>query len=253
LANYWIEKGHEVIGTYRTKSEKTEKLEKKDIALKQCNLLNRASIIECSNWAKIRENWDVLVVGAGSQDPIGLFEEVDFDEWEKSLTENFIGQFRLIHELLPLRRKNSERKPVVLLFAGGGTNNAVVRYSAYTISKIASIKMCELLDAENEDVIFTIVGPGWVDTKIHRSTLKNKKNAGGNYQKTIEMIEGKKCFPIEKVVDCCDWLINAPKEIVGGRNFSAVHDPWNSKEIEKVSEDKNNFKLRRFANELLLK
>ena len=67
------------------------------------------------------------------------------------------------------------------------------------------------------------------------------------------MIGEQKCFPIEKVVECCDWLIHAPREIVGGRNFSAVHDPWNSKEIEKVSKDQNNFKLRRYGNEIYKK
>ena len=217
--------------------------------MQYCDLLNRNSIDECEKWVKKQGGWDALVVGSGSQDPIGLFEEIDFDEWERSITENFIGQFRLIHGLLPMSKKNAAKQAVVLMFAGGGTNNAVVRYSAYTISKIAAIKMCELLDAENKDTIFTIVGPGWVDTKIHASTLNNKTKAGKNYQKTIEMIGEKKCFPIEKVVDCCDWLINAPREIVSGRNFSAVHDPWETTEIEKIKFNENNFKLRRFGNE----
>ena len=44
--------------------------------------------------------------------------------------------------------------------------------------------MCELLDAEIHDTAFTILGPGWVNTKIHQSTLANKHKAGENYKKT---------------------------------------------------------------------
>ena len=34
---------------------------------------------------------------------------------------------------------------------------------------------------------FTILGPGWVKTKIHNQTLKAKSKAGLNYKKTLDL------------------------------------------------------------------
>ena len=116
----------------------------------------------------------------GTQEPAGPFVTCNFDAWEESVRVNFTGQIRIIQELLPTRRVHPALEPLVLLFAGGGTNNATVNYSAYTISKIALIKMCELLDAEVPDTRFAILGPGWVKTKIHEATLRVGAQAGAN-------------------------------------------------------------------------
>ena len=156
--------------------------------------------------------------------------------------------------MLPTRRHGSSFEPCVLFFAGGSTNNATVNYSAYTISKIALIKMCELLDAEVPDIKFTIIGPGWVKTKIHEATLRAKEKAGNNYKKTIEKLSGNECTPMEAVLDCCDWLIKAPREVISGRNFSAVFDKWGSEELVKMlKQNINIYKLRRFGNDITVK
>ena len=135
------------------------------------------------------------------------------------------------------------------MFAGGGTNSAPTRYSAYTVSKIACIKMCEILDAEIQDTVFTILGPGWVDTKIHSATLRaGVESAGKNYLRTIEVIESSNWTAIDDVIECCDWLINARREVVAGRNIDAVADPWDSDAINDIASDPDMFRLRRFGN-----
>ena len=138
-----------------------------------------------------------------------------------------------------------------MFFAGGGTNNSVVHYSSYTVSKIGLIKMCDLLDAEIPDTRFAIVGPGWVKTKIHKPTLKaGPKLAGSNYQNTVGKLSGNECTPMEKIVDCCDWVVNTPCKAVRGRNFSVVFDQWGTKKMEQALEqDPNMYKLRRFKND----
>ena len=52
--------------------------------------------------------------------------------------------------------------------------------------------------------------------------------------------DGKKCYPMEKVIDCCNWILSSDRELVGGRNFSSVFDPWESEEIEKIKDNPNN-------------
>jgi NAD(P)-dependent dehydrogenase (short-subunit alcohol dehydrogenase family) len=135
------------------------------------------------------------------------------------------------------------------MFAGGGTNSAVSHYSAYTISKIASIKMIELLDYEIADCKFSIIGPGWVESKIHNATIKAGSRAGTNYDKTLHMRGSKLMSPVQFVIEACNWVIEKPKEISSGRNFSAVFDDFSSNELETVlSENVDFFKLRRYGN-----
>jgi NAD(P)-dependent dehydrogenase (short-subunit alcohol dehydrogenase family) len=251
----WLARGWNILGSYRTMSHVVDDLKSSGIKLIHCDLSDLKSIHNaCSSLRTLCSQWDVLVLCPGTQDPVGTFTECNFDEWEKSVRVNFTNQMRIIHELLPSRRINSALGPCVLLFAGGGTNNAPVNYSAYIISKIALIKMCELLDAEVSDTRFVIVGPGWVKTKIHESTLKAGARAGANYQRTMEKLASNECTPMEQVLDCCDWLIDSPRELIGGRNFSLVFDMWGTKTLTKrLTEEPNMYKLRRYGNDWLIK
>ena len=175
-------------------------------------------------------------------------------EWEESLKVNFISQLHIIHQLLPTRHTQTALGPIVLLFAGGGTNSAPKNYSAYTISKIALIKMCELLDAEIPDTRFAVVGPGWVKTKIHGNTLKAGMRAGANYQSTIDKLASNDCTPMDEIMDCCDWLVDAPRELVSGRNFSVVFDKWGNETLSKMLEgNPDMYKLRRYGNDWSVK
>jgi NAD(P)-dependent dehydrogenase (short-subunit alcohol dehydrogenase family) len=208
--------------------------------------MNRA----CAELKTQAPSWDTLILCPGDLAPVGPFDQTDFDEWENSLAINFTAQLRLVRELLHSRRRNSQSLPMVLFFAGGGTNGATVRYSAYTVSKIALIKMCELLDAEIPDVRFTILGPGWVQTKIHEATLSAGQRAGDNLRRTQDRLNKRDFVPMEKVLDCCDWLVGQPREVVGGRNFSVTGDEWGSEVLAKrLMEDPNLYKLRRAGND----
>ncbi len=256
MARGWKTRGWDICGTYRTPSLVTEELKAIGVSLVQCDLSDLASISEATSRLKmLAPKWDILIMGPGTQEPVGAFMECDFNEWEKSIGVNFVRQMRIVRELLPMRNLEKKLEPCVLFFAGGGTNNATINYSAYTISKIALIKMCELLDAEILDTRFVIVGPGWVKTKIHDATLKaGAKSAGANYQKTILKLAGNECTPMDEVIDCCEWLLGAPRELVGGRNFSTVFDQWGKTElIKELAKDPNMYKLRRFGNDRLVK
>ena len=94
------------------------------------------------------------------------------------------------------------------------------------------------------------MGPGWVRTKIHDQTLKAKSNAGMNYKKTLDMFnEPDKFNPIKKVINDVFKIIELPKELVSGRNFSSVHDDISLKKLKELySSDKDFYRLRRHLN-----
>lgn len=252
LCNDWIKKSWEIVGTYRGRSEAVSQLEVQVKKIIHCDLANSQSVDEsCEQINKEVSEWNVLVLGPGLQEPIGLFSECDFDEWENSMNVNFTQQLRVLHRLLASRGKPSESGPTVLFFAGGGVNDAPQRYSAYTVSKIAMIKMVELLAAEMPEVKFVIIGPGWVKTKIHNAILSAGELAGSSFERTLKKFEDDDFTPMSRVIDCCNFLIDGPRESLSGRNYSAVFDRWDEINfVEDLTSNPNNYKLRRFGNNL---
>jgi short-subunit dehydrogenase len=258
LARSWLTNGNKVVGTFRNMNLGVEKLKSYEgLHLIVLDLMSSANYFRGTNdLLEVAADWDVLVFATGTQEPIGNFADLNFEDWSKGIEINLIKQLEILHRLLPLRKKSPRGEiptPTVLFFAGGGTNNSVVHYSSYTLSKIALIKMCELLDSEIPDVKFSIIGPGWVKTKIHQPTLEDGGVlTGDNYIKTKQMLDGVDCVSISSVVDSCNWIIEQDRKIVSGRNFSTKNDAWGSKElIDALERNSEMYKLRRAFNNWL--
>jgi NAD(P)-dependent dehydrogenase (short-subunit alcohol dehydrogenase family) len=251
VAERWLEAGWAVYGTYRTRTAATDRLETLGMTAIACDLASAESVqVASAALTGAGTVWDVLIVCSGTQVPVGPFVANDFVEWERSIRVNFTGEMQVVHALMPSRRIAAPHGPCVLLFAGGGTNDAPPNYSAYIVSKIALMKMCELLDAEVADTRFVILGPGWVRTKIHNETLAAGTRAGSNFERTQTKLASDELTPMEQVVDCCDWIVASPREIVGGRNFSVVFDRWGTPELEAaLASDRDMYKLRRNGND----
>ncbi len=241
LATSWHAKGWSLAGTYRSGPPETPG------EWTHCDLLDNQSVKQACAALGSRP-WDTLVLAAGDLNPVGPFEAIDFDAWEQSLQINLLSQLRIVHALLPHRSKSTP--PTILFFAGGGTNNATTHYSSYTLSKIALIKMCELLDAEILDTRFVILGPGLVDTKIHSATYDAGPNlAGETYHKVLKRLEEGQCVPMDHVVECCNWLVTTPGRAISGRNFSAASDfAHPSSLLRELDSNFDTFKLRRHNN-----
>jgi NAD(P)-dependent dehydrogenase (short-subunit alcohol dehydrogenase family) len=143
-----------------------------------------------------------------------------------------------------------------VLFAGAGTNNAAVNYSAYCVSKILLIKMCEMLAAENPDLNATIIGPGMVRTKIHEQTLRAAERSGANYEKVVRFLgSDDPGVSHDDIYACVNWCIGAGRAAAGGRNFSLVHDAWRSGGEalrQALLADADMYKLRRHGNARLI-
>lgn len=248
LAVDWLAAGCEVHGTYRTTGAAVDELASAGANLLPCDLADAGSIRRVGQeLRRCAADWDVLVLAAGTIEPIGPFLECAFDEWSASTQVNFIGQMHTLRELLPVRRRGGA--PLVLFFAGGGTNGATVNYSAYTLAKIALIKAVELLAAEIADCRFSIVGPGWVNTKIHQATLAAGHSAGDAYRRTHDRLAANDWVPMERVVECCNWLVRAPADVINGRNFSTAADAWGDARLDELlRSDPDMYKLRRAGN-----
>lgn len=251
LAKSYLEDGHRVFGTYRNKEAGEKLVAETGMALFHCDIAEPKSIEKSmQHYTRLSVPWDIFISAVGTTEPLGKFFSCDFDTWDQSVRTNCNDQLRVLHFLYPFRRKGSVSH--VAFFAGGGTNNAFPNFSAYCASKIMLIKMCELLDDENEDLNVFIVGPGWVRTKIHNQVLNHPEGAGKSYQKVKKFLDsGESGTSNESIYDCINWCIEQGKEVAGGRNFSVVHDPWIEEGqglVTRLRENPDKFKLRRNGN-----
>ena len=221
--------------------------------IEHCDLGDVASVdTAIGRLSDLVESWDALVVAPGTMEPIGRLGEVDPDTWAQSIAVNFLNQVRIVQGLLASARKGGGLQPIVIFFAGGGSNSAPVGFSAYTAAKIALTKMTELLDAEYPSVRFCIIGPGWVNTKIHDQALSNPLTPIDIRRETERRISTKDFVAMADVVGTVLWALGAPKDVVGGRNISVAHDPIHQEEFATgLAADHDLLKLRRSGNDYL--
>lgn len=247
LVEHYLKLGAQVTGTYRRMDDRIARLEQLGARMLSLEIDSAASVSAfVERMVQTGFRWNVLISAPGLLAPIGNFFALDFDEWERSVMVNSTSQLRVLHAVHGLRAAASK----VIFFAGGGTNSAFDNYSAYCLGKLALIKMTELLDSECPDLQVSIIGTGWVNTKIHRQTLEAGAAAGDNYERTRDYIEGGQALgaTVEEVAQCIDWCISAERDAVGGRNFSLVHDQWRNPEFATyLKENPNTYKLRRLS------
>ncbi|MDA7501566.1 SDR family NAD(P)-dependent oxidoreductase [bacterium] len=203
--------------------------------------------IQSSQYSLIQD-WDVLISFVGSQSPIGQIHLCNPHDIISGVNINFTFQFALISELLRFRNPKNTNK--IVLFAGGGTNSAPIFYSTYIASKIALIKLTELIYAEYPDVHSTIVGPGWVKTKIHSATLSvtGETKTPASYRETKRRFAENDFVPMTQVISCISTILSESSPKFAGRNISVQHDSWHDENfLATASTDDSHYKLRRLS------
>ena len=256
LAKRYAKDGYTIVGTYRSKKLLGELKDIKNCHLFFCDLSDRKSISQfIEKYRKLELRWDLFISCPCNPLPLKNFFECDFDEWSDSVHINSIEQLRLLHDIYPYGKKGKILD--VVFFAGGGVNNAVLRFSAYTISKIMLIKMCEFLDAENKNINIFIVGPGWTKTKTHDVVLEHVDRDDERHQKTIDFLKSGEGTTMDDIYGCIKWLSKQGRKVASGRNFSVVNDKWagplRKKMADVLKKDPNMYKLRRYKNDFLTK
>ena len=248
LAKSWTDSGFETAGTYRKPGDRVG-LSSIGVLPIRCELTSRRSVMKATTAvAQIASSGGIttVVFSAGVMDPIGLFGSVPFGKWAQAFEVNFLSQARFLHQIM----ENLAHGARVVFFAGGGTNNAPTNYSAYILSKITTIKFCELMSKEYPDYSFVSLGPGWVDTKIHRQTIAAGQAAGENLERTISRISTSETVPMELVIEKINQVLSLDKNIVSGRNFSLANDPIDDVDlVTALSQEDDLFTLRRRGND----
>jgi NAD(P)-dependent dehydrogenase (short-subunit alcohol dehydrogenase family) len=151
FARQYKEAGSRVIGTARNPDE-AEELAALDVRVMQLDVTNQESVDNLVA-ALDGEAIDVLINNAGIFPRVGKIDEIDFDDYNRTLAVNTVGPVRVTRALLPnLRIAENKRGS----------------FYGYRESKAALNMFTKTLAAELGPEGFTcvVLTPGWVQTDM---------------------------------------------------------------------------------------
>jgi len=169
----------------------------------------------------------ILVNNAGVYGPFGAIEEVDWDEWVRSVEINLLGSVLMCRAFVP--HLKSHRSGKILQVSGGGATRPLPRISGYAASKAAVVRFMETLAEEvrGDGIDVNALAPGALNTQmldqilaagadrvgpaLHQQMLKQKEEGGA---------------PPERAAALAVWLGSSASDGITGKLLSAVWDPW---------------------------
>lgn len=168
---------------------------------------------------------DVLVNCAGVLGPVGLSSEVDAKKWLETVEINLFGTFLCIKAVLPVMMEKKKGK--IINFSGGGAVSPRPRFSAYSASKAAVVRLTETLAREVSEYSIDInaIAPGAVNTRLLDEVLKAGEAAGEELAKAIKQKQQGGTLP-EEAAELAVFLASSKSDGLTGRLISAVWDDW---------------------------
>ncbi|MCJ1369243.1 hypothetical protein MMC20_000453 [Loxospora ochrophaea] len=113
------------------------------------------------------EGWDVLVLNAARLATPASVEKSEVKEWWSVFETNVKGNMVMAHAFLPTKRSQAAIVGVSAAIVSLPTDSRPsTGASAYTVSKMAQIKLLEYIASENPDVFVAAVHPGIVQTQM---------------------------------------------------------------------------------------
>ena len=167
FARQYKEAGWRVIGTARDPQEAQE-LAALGVRVLPLDVASQQSVDELAA-ALGDEPIDLLINNAGIFPRVGKIDEIDFDDYNRTLAVNTVGPVRVTRALLPNLRRGELRMIAGLSSnLGSITENERGNFYGYRESKAALNMFTKTLAAELGPEGFTciVLTPGWVQTDM---------------------------------------------------------------------------------------
>lgn len=172
-------------------------------------------------------NLCILVNNAGIYGPLGLLEDVDWEEWVEAVRVNLFGTVLMCRAVIPHLRRQAYGK--IINLSGGGATAPLPRISAYAAAKAAVVRLTETLAHELRDarVDVNAIAPGALNTRLLDEVLAaGPERVGADfYEKSLKQRD-QGGAPLEKGAALATFLASAASDGISGRLFSAVWDDW---------------------------
>ena len=191
---------------------------------------------------------DILVNCAGIYGPIGLTTDVDSEKWLQTVRINLYGTFLCIQAVLPTMIENKKGK--IINLSGGGAASPLPRFSAYSASKAAVVRITETIAEEvlEYHIDINAIAPGGVNTKLLDHVLEAGEAAGKDFLLRAMKQKQEGGIPPEKAAELAVFLASSKSDGLTGRLISAVWDNWHEipRHLDKIMSS-DIFTLRRIV------
>ena len=139
---------------------------------------------------------------------------------------------------------------MIILFSGGGVTSLRTNFSPYSLSKIALVKLVEILSKEikNKSIRINSISPGIINSKMTQKTLKIessliKNDELVNMRKQIKYSDKS----LNKVFNLIEFLYSKKGKSISGKMISSRWDnfkDWDKEKIKKMTKN-DTYTLRR--------
>ncbi len=170
---------------------------------------------------------DVLVNNAGISGPIGPLQDNEIDEWVDTINVNLTGTFLVCRAVIPVMLRQGGGR--IINLSGAGAANAWSNMSAYCSSKVAVVRLTEVLAQELEGKRITVnaLGPGSVHTTMWDKMTEDAAQAGAAFiHETGLRVTSGGGASIDECAELAVWLASGESGALTGRLISAATDDF---------------------------
>jgi NAD(P)-dependent dehydrogenase (short-subunit alcohol dehydrogenase family) len=169
----------------------------------------------------------ILVNNAGINGPKGAINDVDWDDWRRTIEINLLGSVLVCRALVS--HFSARRYGKIIQLSGGGATSPMPGLSAYAASKAAVVRFAETLAEELRErrVDVNAVAPGALNTRMLDEVLEAGPERVGEtyYERALEQ-QRSGGVPLERGAALAVWLASSASDGVTAKLISAVWDPW---------------------------
>jgi 3-oxoacyl-[acyl-carrier protein] reductase len=177
---------------------------------------------------------DILVCNAGVYGPMGLIEDIDWQEWVKAIEINLLGTVLCCRAVVPIMRR--QRAGKIITLSGGGATQPLPRISAYAASKAAVVRFTETLAEElhGTGIDVNAVAPGALNTRLLDEVLgAGPECVGESFFARAQRQKAEGGTPLERGAELIGFLASPESDGISGRLLSAVWDDWQSLPLQR--------------------
>ena len=190
-----------------------------------CNLLDENTTIKAIDSIKAKyQSINVLINNAATQEPINYAEDMDIDDWRRSIELNLNIPVKFSIEMIPLLKKNDFSS--IINISGGGATSPRVQFSAYAAAKSALVRFTEVISLELEkyNIHVNSIAPGIMPSRMMQDIQSNEKVNENEKKVADQSLDN--AFDIHEVLELFYFLSTKASEGITGRLISAKWDNW---------------------------
>jgi NAD(P)-dependent dehydrogenase (short-subunit alcohol dehydrogenase family) len=196
-----------------------------------------------------------LICNAGDLGLLGPFLDVNFQEWAKSIEQNFVSHAAMIHSFGNKFRAAGRRGGSIVVLSGAGLGSAInhTSLSSYGAAKAALTYLTEALSLEFRELDITInaIAPGQVKSGITEQAVKAGPERMGAYAESAKKVMASGGVSPDLAAELAAFLMSSKARGISGRLLSARFDQKRLREeTEQVAEHPHLYRLRRIDEEL---